>query len=60
MADQHLKSAVSTAQGNVKDVAGKLTGNKKLEAKGKAQKVQGKAQSVLGDVEDAISRAKSR
>ena len=60
MAGQHLKSAVSTAQGNVKDVAGKLTGNKKLEAKGKVQKVQGKAQGVLGDVEDAISRAKSR
>jgi uncharacterized protein YjbJ (UPF0337 family) len=58
MADQHVKGAVSTAKGSVKEVAGKLTGDKKLEAKGKVQKVQGKAQGGLGDVEDAVSRAR--
>lgn len=60
MAGQHLKGAISTAQGNVKDVAGRLTGNKRLEVKGKAQKAQGKVQGKLGDVGDAIARAKRR
>ena len=60
MANQHVRGAVSAAKGTVNEVAGKVTGDRKLEAKGKAQKVQGKAQGVLGDVEDAISRAKSR
>ena len=58
MANQHVKGAVSTAKGAVKEVAGKLTGDRKLEAKGKAQQVQGEAQGVLGDVEDAVSKAR--
>jgi uncharacterized protein YjbJ (UPF0337 family) len=56
MADQHVKGALSTVEGTVKEVAGKLTGNKTLEAKGKIQKVQGKAQDGLGDVQDAIRK----
>ncbi|MHB8959714.1 MAG: CsbD family protein [Candidatus Limnocylindrales bacterium] len=32
MSNQHVRGAVSTARGNVKEVAGKLTGDKKLEA----------------------------
>ena len=51
MTDQHVKGAVSTVKGTVNEGVGKLTGDKKLEAKGKVQKVQGKAQDVLGDVE---------
>ena len=57
MADQHAKGAVSTAKGTVNEGVGKLTGDKKLEAKGKVQKVQGKAQDSLDDVQNALSRA---
>jgi uncharacterized protein YjbJ (UPF0337 family) len=56
MSDQQPKGAVRTAKGSVKEVAGKLTGDRNLEAKGKAQQVQGKAQGALDDAEDAVSR----
>ena len=57
MTDQHVKGAVSTAKGSVKEGVGGLTGDTKLEAKGKVQKVQGKAQDGLGDVQDAVRKA---
>ena len=56
MSDQHVKGAVSTATGVVEEAAGKVTGDKQLEAKGKVKQVQGKAQGVLGDVEDAVAQ----
>jgi uncharacterized protein YjbJ (UPF0337 family) len=57
MADQHVNGAVSSTKGTLKEGVGKLTGDKRLEAKGKIQQVQGKAQSGLGDVEDAVRKA---
>ena len=56
MADQHAKGAVSTVKGTVNEGVGKLTGDSKLETKGKVQKVQGKAQGGLGDVQDALNK----
>ena len=56
MSDQHVEGAVSTAKGLVNESAGKLSGDTKLEAKGKAQQVQGKVQGKLGDVQDAVRR----
>ncbi len=56
MADQHAKGAVSTVKGTVNEGVGKLTGDKKLEAKGKVQKVQGDVQGGLGDVQDAVRK----
>jgi uncharacterized protein YjbJ (UPF0337 family) len=57
MADQHVEGAVNTAKGTANEGVGKLTGDKKLETKGKVQKVQGKAQDGLGDVQDAVRKA---
>lgn len=37
-------------KGKVKEVAGKLTDNAKLEAEGKAEKVAGKVQGKVGEV----------
>ena len=54
MADQHVKGAVNTVKGTVNEGVGGLTGDTKLEAKGKVQKVQGKVQGKLGDVQDAV------
>jgi uncharacterized protein YjbJ (UPF0337 family) len=53
---EHVKGAVNNAEGNVKEGVGKLTGDKKLEAKGDVQQVQGKAQNGLGDIEDAVRK----
>jgi uncharacterized protein YjbJ (UPF0337 family) len=60
MDDQHVKGAVTTVKGTVNEGVGGLTGDSKLEAKGKVQKVQGKVQGKLGDVQDAVRRDHSQ
>jgi uncharacterized protein YjbJ (UPF0337 family) len=45
------------AKGAVKDAAGKLTGDKKLQAEGKLDKAKGEAHKAAGDVKDTIKHA---
>ncbi len=56
MTSQHVKGAVSTAKGTAEVALGKAAGDRKLEAKGKAHRVQGKVQGKLGDVQDAVRK----
>jgi len=42
--------------GNVKEAAGKIVGNKNLEAKGKVQKAVGKVQAAFGDLKDDLKK----
>lgn len=42
------------AKGKVKEMAGKITDNPKLEAKGKAEKITGKVQKKVGQVEKVL------
>ena len=55
-----VRGRVKEAQGKIKEVAGKLVGNEKLEAKGKIQKVLGKAQAKFGDVKQDMKDSKKR
>jgi len=41
-------------KGSVKEAAGKLTGDAKLRAEGKAEKVAGKIQNAVGGAKDAV------
>jgi uncharacterized protein YjbJ (UPF0337 family) len=41
-------------KGTLKDAAGKLTGDAKLQAEGKADKVEGKVQNTVGGVKDSL------
>lgn len=43
--------------GNAKEAAGKLTGNKKLEAEGRVQELKGDAQRAAGKVEHEVKKA---
>ena len=43
--------------GTIKDAAGKLTGDKELQAEGKMDKAKGSAHSAVGDAKDAVKRA---
>jgi uncharacterized protein YjbJ (UPF0337 family) len=56
-----VKGRVEEAEGKIKEIAGKFTGNETLELKGKVQKGQGEAQAAFGDlkknVEDAVKKA---
>jgi uncharacterized protein YjbJ (UPF0337 family) len=42
------------AKGKVKEMAGKITDNPKLEGKGKAEKIAGNVQEKIGEVEKVL------
>ena len=54
MNKDQVKGRANEVKGNIKEVAGKLVGNEKLEAKGKVQAVIGEAQAKFGDVKQAL------
>ena len=43
-------------KGAVKEMAGKATGKRKLEAEGKGEKVAGKVQGTVGRIEKAFGK----
>jgi uncharacterized protein YjbJ (UPF0337 family) len=57
MDKDRIQGAATQAKGAIKDAAGKVTGDQKLQAEGKADKVAGKAQSAVGGVKDSAREA---
>jgi uncharacterized protein YjbJ (UPF0337 family) len=56
MADEHVKGAVSKAEGKVEEGLGKLTGDERQQARGRTRQLQGDAQKGLGDIQDAVRK----
>jgi len=56
MGDDRTKGTAKQAKGNVKETAGKVTGNKKLEFEGKADKAAGTVQKNVGKAKDAARK----
>ena len=54
MIGDHVKGTADKAKGTIKDTAGKLTGDKKLQSEGKFDKAKGSAHKIAGDVKDAV------
>ena len=54
MNNNRAEGAGHQAAGALKEVAGKITGDKKLQAKGVAEKLAGKAQNAAGKAQDAL------
>jgi uncharacterized protein YjbJ (UPF0337 family) len=54
---EHVKGAADKAKGAIKDAAGKVTGDKELQAEGKLDKAKGSAHNAAGDVKDALRDA---
>ncbi len=52
-----IEGSFEQAKGKAKETAGKATGDGKLEAEGKAQKIAGKAQNAFGGAKDAAKEA---
>jgi uncharacterized protein YjbJ (UPF0337 family) len=50
MDKDRIDGAAEQAKGTVKELAGKVTGDTKLEAEGKADKLAGKIQSTVGGI----------
>jgi len=49
-----IEGAAKQAGGNIKEAAGKLTGDEKLQAEGRADQVEGKIQNTVGGIKDAV------
>jgi uncharacterized protein YjbJ (UPF0337 family) len=50
------RGKLENLKGKIKEVAGIVTGQRKLEGEGKNQKLTGKAQEKLGQVEKVIGK----
>ena len=54
MNKDRIKGAAQQTKGAVKEAAGKVTGDAKLEAEGKADKTAGKVQNAIGGLKDTF------
>jgi uncharacterized protein YjbJ (UPF0337 family) len=54
MDKDRIEGSAQQAKGSVKETAGKIFGDKKLETEGKADKTAGKVQNAIGGLKDAV------
>jgi uncharacterized protein YjbJ (UPF0337 family) len=54
MDKDRVKGSLEQAKGKVKEVAGKATGDAKLEGEGKADQVAGKVRNTVGGIKDTL------
>ena len=54
MDKDRIKGSADQAKGAVKDAAGKVVGDQKLQAEGKMDKLKGKAESAVGGAKDSL------
>ena len=57
MDKEHVKGAFDKAKGEVEDTMGRMTGDTKMQAEGKLDKMKGTAHQMAGDVKDAAKDA---
>ena len=59
MADKdRVEGSATNLKGNLKEGAGKVLGDSKLESEGKLDQVKGKVQNAIGGIKDAITGKK--
>lgn len=52
-----IEGSGKQAKGSIKEAAGKLTGDTKLQGEGKADRAEGKVQNAVGGIKDALRGA---
>lgn len=52
-----MGALTSKVKGKIKETAGKITGNKRLEREGKLDEAKGVVQGAVDDVKHAVKRA---
>jgi uncharacterized protein YjbJ (UPF0337 family) len=57
MDKDRIEGSANHAKGAIKEAAGKVTGDTKLETEGKVDKAAGKVQNAVGGAKDAIRDA---
>jgi uncharacterized protein YjbJ (UPF0337 family) len=56
MDKDRIAGAAKEIKGSIKETIGKATGDVKLQADGKADKVEGKVQNAVGGLKDALKK----
>ena len=54
MDNDRIKGMSDQAKGAMKDAAGKITGDSKLQAEGKMDKAKGKIENAVGGMKDSL------
>lgn len=49
-----IEGAAKNMGGEIKEAAGKVTGDEKLKAEGRADQVEGKVQNTVGGIKDSL------
>ena len=57
MNKERIEGSLDQAKGKVKEAAGKITGDTKLETEGKADQVSGKIKNTVGGMKDSVKEA---
>ena len=57
MNKERIEGSLDQAKGKVKEVAGKATGDAKLEGEGKADQVKGQVKNAVGGMKDTVKEA---
>jgi uncharacterized protein YjbJ (UPF0337 family) len=60
MDNDRIEGAGDKLKGNLKEAAGKVTGDSKLQAEGKADKAGGAVKNFVGGVKDTLREAGDR
>jgi uncharacterized protein YjbJ (UPF0337 family) len=60
MDKDRINGATDEAKGSIKEAAGKVTGDTKLQIEGTLDKAKGQVESAVGGVKDAIRKDPSR
>jgi uncharacterized protein YjbJ (UPF0337 family) len=60
MDKDRLEGIGKQAKGAIKEGAGKLTGDQKMQAEGKVDKAAGKVQNAVGSAKEAVKEHSSR
>ena len=55
--DDRIEGSAKNLGGKIKEGFGKLTGDSKTEAEGKADQVEGKVQNTVGGIKDTVKDA---
>lgn len=60
MDKDRIEGAARQAKGKVKETWGKVTGDAKAEAEGKAEQAAGRTQNAVGGIKDAAREARAK
>ena len=60
MNKDQVQGRATEAKGDIKEAAGKLVGNQKLQGEGLVDQAKGKAQAGLGDAKEKVKNAIDR